>query len=104
MDDLNFSEALTEMKARKTVTRRAWNPDEFIYYVEGSRFVVNRKPLVWIHPEGTEVTYRPHIDLWSGGVASVWSASQADILSNDWYVVRDLIEEQAEKHRSGQNG
>lgn len=103
-EGLDFSQALTEMKARKLVARRGWNGlGMFVYYVEGSRFIVNRKPLNMIYPEGTEITYRPHLDIRAAdGVCSPWLASQADLLSNDWFVVRDLLQEKADAEAAAQ--
>jgi hypothetical protein len=97
--DLDFSEALANMKARCTMARKGWNgKEQFVYYVEGSRFIVNRKPLNMVYPEGTEITYRPHLDMRAAdGVCGPWSPTQADLLSNDWFVVRDLLAEQQAK-------
>ena len=59
----------------------------FIFLVPGSTFKVNRPPLNVIYPEGTEITYHPHIDMKaSNGVIVPWVASQCDLLSDDWEV------------------
>jgi Protein of unknown function (DUF2829) len=85
---LTFSEVLEHLKAGALLTRRAWNgKGQFIYLVDGSKFEVNRPPLAGIFPEGTEITYRPHIDIRTvDGSCVPWIASQSDLLADDWEV------------------
>lgn len=85
----DFGVALNLLRDGKKVTRAGWNgKDMFIFLVDGSRFTVNRPPLNVIYPEGTEITYRPHIDMKTvDGSIAVWTASQSDVLANDWYEV-----------------
>lgn len=41
-----------------------------------------------IYPEGTEITYRAHLDMRTADGSCVpWVASQTDILADDWQVV-----------------
>lgn len=84
-----FSEALRDIKQGKRLQRAGWNgPDQFVFLVPGSRFVVNRPPLLGIYPEGTEVEYHAHIDIKNQqGVVVPWLASQGDLLAEDWVVV-----------------
>lgn len=86
---MNFSAALEEIKDGKRVRRRGWNgKGMFIFLVNGSNFVVNREPLLSILGEGTEVTYRPHIDMRDAeGKIVPWLASQTDILADDWEII-----------------
>lgn len=86
---MNFSEALDLIKRGKKLTRTNWNgKNMFVYLVAGSKFVVNRAPLNAIYPEGTEITYRPHIDLKAAdGTCGVWSISNNDALAEDWEIV-----------------
>lgn len=83
---MTFSEALEEIKAGKRVARSGWNGKEmFLFLVSGSRFKVNRPPLLGIYPEGTEVQYHAHIDMKTAqGYVVPWLASQADLLTDDW--------------------
>jgi hypothetical protein len=85
----SFSEALHWMKQGKKMARTGWNgKNMFVYLVQGSTFNVNRAPLLGIFPEGTEVTYRPHLDMkYADGTFGVWLASQSDILADDWVMV-----------------
>lgn len=92
---MNFSEALDLIKQGKKLTRTNWNGNKlgegkpmFVYLVNGSQFIVNRAPLNLIYPEGTEINYRPHIDLCAAdGTCGVWSISNLDALANDWEVI-----------------
>ncbi|MNY81147.1 hypothetical protein D3C86_2225550 [compost metagenome] len=60
----------------------------FLYLVPGSTFKVNREPLLSIYKEGTEINYRPHIDLKTAdGSVATWSPSGSDALAEDWLIV-----------------
>lgn len=86
---MNFSQALALLKEGQRVARRGWNgKDMFLYLVPGSRFQVNRPPLLGIYPEGTAIDYRPHIDMRDAeGKCVPWLASQTDLLAEDWVTV-----------------
>jgi hypothetical protein len=92
---MDFSQALVLIKEGKKLTRTNWNGNKlgegkpmFVYLVNGSQFVVNRAPLNVIYPEGTEITYRPHIDLCAAdGTCGVWSISNNDALADDWEII-----------------
>lgn len=85
----SFASAYNALKVGSKVARKGWNgKDMFIFLVPGSTFKVNRAPLLGIYEEGTEITYRPHIDMKTvNGEIVPWVASQSDILTEDWYVV-----------------
>ncbi len=84
-----FSYALGVLRGGGKVARRGWNgKDMFIFLVEGSEFAVNREPLNKIYPMGHKIKYRPHIDMKTvDGSICVWTASQSDLLAEDWYLV-----------------
>lgn len=86
---LSFGEALECLKDGMLLQREGWNgKGMFVYLVDGSRFEVNRAPLLGIFPVGTAITYRPHIDMRTADGSCVpWLASQTDLLANDWAVV-----------------
>jgi hypothetical protein len=88
-DALNFGLALEAMKKGLKVARSGWNGSGmFCFLVQGSKFTVNRAPLLGIYPEGTEITYRPHIDLKTAdGSIATWSPSGSDALAEDWIIV-----------------
>lgn len=86
---MDFSKALLELKEGKRVSREGWNgKGMFLFLVQGSNFIVNREPLLSILGEGSQATYRPHIDMKDAeGKIVPWLASQTDLLSNDWGIV-----------------
>jgi len=87
---MTFSEALELIKSGCKVSRSGWNgKNMFVFLVHGSRFLVNRPPLLGIYPEGTEISYRAHIDMKTADGSIVpWVASQTDLLADDWELVR----------------
>lgn len=84
-----FGEAVEALKNGKKVSRKGWNGSGmFLYLVQGSTFKVNREPLLSIYEEGTEIKYRPHIDLKTAdGSVATWSPSGSDALAEDWVIV-----------------
>lgn len=83
---LTFADVVLGLSQGKRYSRDGWNgKDMFIFLVNGSTFQVNRPPLLGIYPEGTQINYRPHIDMrCANGDIVVWTASQSDILADDW--------------------
>jgi len=88
-EGFSFSEALEHIKNGARCARAGWNgKGMFVFLVPGSRFVVNREPLLSILGEGTEVDYHGHIDMRTAtGQIVPWLASQTDILADDWVIV-----------------
>lgn len=86
---MDFSTALSYLKGGRKIARKGWNgKDMFLFLVPGSKFVVNRPPLLGIYPEGTEVEYHAHIDMKTAqGYVVPWLASQTDLLAEDWMLV-----------------
>lgn len=86
---MNFGEALAALKSGSKVARSGWNgKGMFLFLVPGSQFQVNRAPLLGIYPEGTQIEYRPHIDMRTvDGQIVPWVASQSDMLCDDWELV-----------------
>lgn len=86
---MSFGHAVAALKAGHKVARAGWNgKGMFLYLVPGSRFTVNRAPLLGIYPEGTEIDYHAHIDMKTAqGYCVPWLASQADMLADDWTIV-----------------
>ena len=77
---MNFSQALESIKLGSRVAREGWNGKKmFLFLVPGSRFRVNRAPLLGIYPEGTEIDYCPHIHMKTADDRIVpWLASQSE--------------------------
>jgi hypothetical protein len=85
---MDFSQALAEIKAGKVVGREEWKNAKGVFLVDGSHFTVSRTPLNNIFPEGTEIDYRPHIDMrGADDTIGTWSPSMVDILADDWFVL-----------------
>lgn len=89
INSMNFGQAIEALKEGKKVSRAGWNgKGMFLFLVPGSKFIVNRPPLLGIYPEGTEVDYCPHIDMKTADEKVVpWLASQTDVLAEDWGIV-----------------
>ena len=85
----DFSTALKWIKEGKRVARTGWNgKNMFLFLVPGSRFTVNREPLMSILGEGTEVDYHGHVDMRTAtGQIVPWLCSQTDMLAEDWGLV-----------------
>ena len=85
----DFGLAIVALKQGKRVAREGWNgKGMFLFLVPGSRFTVNREPLLSILGEGTEVEYHGHIDMMTAqGYVVPWLASQSDMLAEDWTLV-----------------
>lgn len=86
---MSFGDAIVMLKAGKKVARTGWNgKGMFLFLVAGSRFQVNRPPLLGIYELGTVIDYCPHIDMRTAdGKIVPWLASQTDVLAEDWTVV-----------------
>lgn len=85
---MGFEGALEFLRQGKRVGRVEWKNARFVFLVQGSNFQVNRAPLNQFFPEGTDVTYRPHIDMCGAdGSIGTWSPSMVDILADDWYAL-----------------
>jgi hypothetical protein len=89
INNFDFGYAISSLKLGKKVARAGWNgKGMFLFLVQGSKFTVNRAPLLGIYPEGTEIEYHAHIDMKTAqGYVVPWLASQADMLANDWQIV-----------------
>ncbi len=85
-----FGWALEQLKNNKKVSRAGWNgKNMFLFLVPGSTFTVNRPPLLGIYVVGTVINYLPHIDMKTAdGKIVPWLASQTDVLSEDWDIVK----------------
>ncbi len=90
METYDFGIALGMLKQGKKVARLGWNgKGMFIYLVDGSQFKVTKPPLSNFYPEGTEVTFQPHIDMKSAnGTIFTWTAAIPDLLGEDWFEVK----------------
>ena len=90
---MSFGEALQLIKQGERMYRLSWVEIVYVYLVAGSKFTVNRKPLIDNFPEGTEIEYRGHIDSVMSknnsvdeSTCGVWSVTQDDVLADDWLI------------------
>lgn len=86
---LDFAGVVRGLKGGKRFARAGWNgKGMFVFLVAGSRFTVNREPLLSILGEGTEVDYHGHVDMRTAtGQIVPWLCSQTDLLAEDWVEV-----------------
>ncbi len=83
--------AVWMMRDGKRVRRSGWNgKGMFLFLVPGSTFQVNRKPLLGIYPEGTQINYHAHVDMRTAtGEVIPWNCSQDDLLETDWELAEE---------------
>lgn len=105
---MDIGEAIAHLYGMSRLCRERWkaeNPYDptFIYLVPGSVFKVQRKPLLGIFPEGTEIQYRSHIDAIriaedDKRVAWYYDFTQEDLVAQDWklYVSAEQLRFQLE--------
>lgn len=87
MADINtIGWAVKQLQHGSKVRRSGWNgKDMFLFLVPGSKFTVNRAPLLGIYPAGTEIEYHSHVDMKTAqGYVVPWLCSQTDLLATDW--------------------
>jgi len=86
---LTFGLAVEALKKGYKLARAGWNgKGMFVFLVNGSTFNVSRAPLLGIFPEGTEINYRPHIDIKNvDGSISTWVPSIGDVMAEDWSIM-----------------
>ena len=94
---MNFGQALKELKLGKKVTRKGWKKGTFIYLVKSKE--VNIGDLYGEAYEhfgaykdfnrGKRVVINSHIDMKTAEDSIVvgWTASQDDMLADDWEVI-----------------
>ena len=73
---MNFSQALTELKNGKSLTRASWNGQgQFVKLQKPDEDSKMRRPYLYISPVDGELV--------------PWIASQTDLLSDDWQIVEE---------------
>lgn len=99
-DGMTFGNAIEAMKEGRRVARRGWNgKNMFIFLTRGSRIDLNDFPagsqkMLSIKITGSvgldQLIINDHIDMKTanGSITIGWTASQVDMLSNDWFIVK----------------
>ena len=94
-ENLTFGEALEFLKEGHRLARDGWNgKNMFIVYQKGypEGIPCNKNTAeAFGYPEGYLFKCRPYLQMRCvDGTHQMWTASQSDILSEDWYVVREV--------------
>ena len=97
---MTFGNAIEAMKEGKRVARRGWNgKNMFIFLTRGSRIDLDEFPAGSQNMISTKITgsvgldqlvINDHIDMKTanGSITIGWTASQVDMLSDDWFIVK----------------
>lgn len=90
MKEMNFGEAIIALKLGKKVARQGWNgKGMFLYLVSAGSYPVKMDAAKSIADENGNVNYGPYVALKAAnGSVYPWNASQADMLSEDWVVIK----------------
>ena len=96
---MRFGEALAHARKGKKIARHGWNgKGMYVYLTEGRLIHIytweERLPsqeLTETERKRGHVIVKPHLDMMNAQGERIigWSASQADMLTDDWYVVKE---------------
>ena len=94
---MRFGEAIEHVHNGKKIARRGWNgKNMYVYLIEGRSIPtdewVTRIPSQELTEAEKKMGYvivKPHLDMMNAQGERIigWSASQTDMLTDDWYVV-----------------
>lgn len=86
---MNFGQAIEALKEGKKVCRSGWNgKGMFLYYVPAASYPAMTEIAKGEWGDGALVPYTAYLALKTvSGDVVPWSASQTDILSEDWEIV-----------------
>ena len=90
--EMNFSDALINLKNQKQLSRSAWNANgQFVMYQKGypNGIAINKNTAEATGiPEGTTCRFSPYLMLLNAeGVFVPWVPSMGDLLAEDWYII-----------------
>lgn len=88
-DEMSFGHAIEALLAGKKVTRAGWNGrGMFIYHVPANAYPAQTAIAKAYWGEDAKVPYRAYIAMKTVDEdVQVWTASQTDVLAQDWQVV-----------------
>jgi hypothetical protein len=89
MKEINFSQALEELKSGNTVTNAAWPSNTYIYLVPANRYPAHRNIKKTMVNEFVNdlVPYTSYIALKNDAdEVTPWNSTHVDLLSDTWYV------------------
>jgi len=89
MGKMGFGDAIKALKNGKRVSRYGWKGQgQYLYYVPAASYPAMTEIAVKQWGEGGLVPYEAYIALKTvHGTVVIWNASQADMLSEDWFIV-----------------
>jgi hypothetical protein len=90
MKDLNFGQALDQLKQGQAVARKGWNgKGMFVYLVPKNAYPAQTGIAKAYFGEGNLVPYNAYFALKGvGGAVSTWVPSVTDCLAEDWELVQ----------------
>jgi hypothetical protein len=87
MKRLDFSQALSMLKARQPVARAGWNGKGMFVYLVGPGNYPPATDVAKAAFNGGLVPYRPYLAMKTAqGDVVPWVASQSDLLADDWFI------------------
>lgn len=88
-DAMSFGHAVEALKSGRKVARKGWNgKGMFLYYVPASSYPAFTQIAKKQWGESAKVPYRAYVAMKTvDNDVVVWTASQTDILENDWMIV-----------------
>lgn len=88
-DALSFGHAIEALKAGKKVARAGWNgKGMFLYHVDANAYPAQTDIAKAHWGADAKVPYRAYIAMKTvDNDVQVWTASQTDVLANDWQIV-----------------
>jgi hypothetical protein len=92
---IDFSEALKAVKAGEKIARQGWNAqNQFVYHVPAAEYPASTDIAkdTFNTPNNSDpvmVPYTAYLAIKTvQGTVAPWLASQTDMLSEDWFIVR----------------
>lgn len=87
--NMKFGEAIEELKNGCKITRTGWNgKGMFLYYVPANSYPAQTGVAKAYFGEDAKVPYRAYIAMKTVDEdVVVWTASQTDVLAEDWTIV-----------------
>lgn len=89
---MSFAGALYQaIEGKAKISRYGWNgKDMFIVHIPGSKVQLTGSPYAKLFPKRKTMDIGGHFDMFTAQrtMQPGWLASQADMLANDWFIVK----------------
>ena len=96
---MRLGQAIAYARAGKRIARLGWNgKNMYVYMTEGRTIPLDKwtakmpsQELTEVEKERGYVIVKPHLDMMNAQGERIigWSASQTDMLADDWYVIKN---------------